>query len=128
MMKSIIVSPNIAPTIPPIIALMVALTLMLAASLKTSPFDFSRFCAVLPGLPLHVAEPSTLDFRTHTPSEDGLEKTESISGAAHYYFKKLLGYKAHGLTLSEGSLGMAALANVLERYTKMFPDDAVLEI
>ena len=91
-------------------------------------FDFSHLRTVLSGLPLPVVEPSALHFRTYTPSHDGLEKTESINGAVNDDLEKLLGYKAHGLTLSEAGPGVTALADVLESYTQMFPDDAVLKL
>lgn len=89
-------------------------------------FDFSFLRTVLTALPLPVLEPSSLDFRNYTPSQHGIEKTESVNGAVNDDLESILGLKIHGLTLRESGPGLVALVDVLEHYTKEFPEDAVL--
>ncbi|KAF8601838.1 hypothetical protein BDV93DRAFT_509688 [Ceratobasidium sp. AG-I] len=91
-----------------------------------SDFDFSFLRTVLAALPLPILQPSTLDFRLYTPSQHGIEKTETVNGAVNDDLESMLGLKVHGLTLCESGPGVVALADVLERYTKEFPDDVVL--
>jgi hypothetical protein len=64
-------------------------------------FSFSHFRTLLAGLPLPASDNPSLDFCMNSPSPDGFENTESIKGAVNYDLEKLLGYKAHGLTLPE---------------------------
>ncbi|KAG9110107.1 hypothetical protein FRC07_008235 [Ceratobasidium sp. 392] len=57
-----------------------------------------------------------------------METTESINGAVNYDLERILGFKAHGLTLSEAGPGVVALVDVLQHFIDLFPCDEVLKL
>ncbi|QRW15694.1 hypothetical protein RhiXN_03695 [Rhizoctonia solani] len=93
-----------------------------------SSFDFPYLCTVLLGLPLPINDPPLFDFRHYSPSESSLERVESINGAVNADLENILGLKVQGITLTESGPGIAALADLLEKYIGMFPDDSVLQL
>ncbi|GAB1523767.1 hypothetical protein RhiTH_006917 [Rhizoctonia solani] len=93
-----------------------------------SSFDFPYLCTVLLGLPLPINDPPLFDFRHYSPSESSLERVESINGAVNANLENILGLKVQGITLTESGPGIAALADLLEKYIGMFPDDSVLQL
>ncbi|KAG8749682.1 hypothetical protein FRC11_011098, partial [Ceratobasidium sp. 423] len=93
-----------------------------------STFDFPYPHTILSGLPLPTNDPPLLDFRHYAPSEGALEKVESINGAVNAGLESILGLKVQGIILTESGPGVVALADLLEKYVRMFPDGAVLQL
>ncbi|KAG8704015.1 hypothetical protein FRC11_010288 [Ceratobasidium sp. 423] len=93
-----------------------------------STLDFPYPHTALSGLPLPTNDPPLLDFHHYAPSEGALEKVELINGAVDADLESILGLKVQGITLTESGPGVVALADLLEKYVRMFPDDAVLQL
>jgi hypothetical protein len=71
---------------------------------------------------------SSFNFSSYTPSAEGIDKTESVNSAVNYDLENILGLKCNGLVLGGSGPGLATLADLLDRYTKEYPEDAVLAL